>query len=904
MIPNLIKGCGISGAIRYNMGEGNEKGSNIRKELAPGAISRSVILGGQGFGFDIDSAERVELARRVMEFNGQPENQRGRTKKCKLDNLHLSLSWEPGQNPSNAEMVEAARGALKALGMEGAQAVFFRHTDAPAPHLHIVASRIDPRTGMAFADFRDQITVQAWALQWEREHNQIAPARRELHRMVDAVRAGDRVLLADILTRRNPTFTKREVDRATSYAGLGKEQAAKFRAELLGDYHVIGLREKASSPVTRYTTRAVLAAERGLQADALALAADTSFGTRLLTQREAAAFHKLTPEQTTALRHACGDEGFAMIAGQAGTGKSRAMAAIRDSYEAEGHKVVGLAWTNSVVQDMRDKGFSHAATISAELGLNRGGEAGPAPAAQWDKRTVVMVDEAAMLATKDLAAVAARAREAGAKLILVGDDKQLGSIERGGMFAPLRNAHGAAEITEVQRVKGQDQRDAFTLMHKGEFRPALALFEKEGALHWSTSAAKAEAELAKRFTQDAVAAPEKSRFIFAHTNEQVDRMNGLARGLAREAGKLGPDQRLETATGPQMFATGDRIQFTGNGRSRQGKEAGFVNGATGTITGIEAVQAGAAKGKSRVAVELDSGKALSFVVGTGKGEFDALRHGYSGTIYKGQGRTIDQTYVLVSAGWKAESSYVAMTRHREAVAVFIPQDVAADREALGKLMGRDEQKRAASGFMVDPASLQREAPREAATSRAATTPKAPVNEPPPPRHTPEMKIDAKAPQKAKEAAPRGTATTQRTPGVKAPSAAQKAAAARDPGRAADKVADAVGNVAGGAGKGVFKFMKALFGLETIVDDILSGRAGPTPEEKIEHAKEDIVAEKAGAAAEKVESEKDRLAQADEQRRALAARLAVMFPGETLEQIERRQRQEHEQDTDRGRERGR
>jgi cell division protein FtsN len=111
-------------------------------------------------------------------------------------------------------------------------------------------------------------------------------------------------------------------------------------------------------------------------------------------------------------------------------------------------------------------------------------------------------------------------------------------------------------------------------------------------------------------------------------------------------------------------------------------------------------------------------------------------------------------------------------------------------------------------------------------------------------------------------------------------------------------------VAGGAGKGVFKFMKALFGLETIVDDILSGRAGPTPEEKIEHAKEDIVAEKAGAAAEKVESEKDRLAQADEQRRALAARLAVMFPGETLEQIERRQRQEHEQDTDRGRERGR
>jgi hypothetical protein len=173
MIPNIVKGRGITGALAYSLGQGNdEKGERI--ELGAGDKSRAEILGGQNFGFAIDSAERLEMARRVMEWNGLPENQASKGRKCENDCLHASLSWEPGQNPSKAEMIEAARSFLKSLGMENAQAVFIAHNDTDHKHLHIVASRLDPLTGKTYSQENDFAKGQAWALAWEREHGQIS----------------------------------------------------------------------------------------------------------------------------------------------------------------------------------------------------------------------------------------------------------------------------------------------------------------------------------------------------------------------------------------------------------------------------------------------------------------------------------------------------------------------------------------------------------------------------------------------------------------------------------------------------------------------------------------------------------------------------------------------------------
>ena len=59
-------------------------------------------------------------------------------------------------------------------------------------------------------------------------------------------------------------------------------------------------------------------------------------------------------------------------------------------------------------------------------------------------------------------------------------------------------------------------------------------------------------------------------------------------------------------------------------------------------------------------------------------EFQSFRHGYAGTIYKGQGRTLDQTYLYHSEHWRSAASYVALTRHRDKAELFVASNTARD----------------------------------------------------------------------------------------------------------------------------------------------------------------------------------------------------------------------------------
>ena len=78
--------------------------------------------------------------------------------------------------------------------------------------------------------------------------------------------------------------------------------------------------------------------------------------------------------------------------------------------------------------------------------------------------------------------------------------------------------------------------------------------------------------------------------------------------------------------------------------------------------------------------------------------FDEFRHGYAGTIYKGQGRTLDQTYLYHSEHWRSAASYVALSRHREKTELFVAREVASDLKQLARQMARLEERRAASQF--------------------------------------------------------------------------------------------------------------------------------------------------------------------------------------------------------------
>ena len=273
-----------------------------------------------------------------------------------------------------------------------------------------------------------------------------AVARAEALRTANEQAARDPVQVLAALTRNNATFTERVVERyLEKHLGNGPGEAstpeiaqdiATVKAAVLGHGEVVALHDRdTGEAVGRFTTRTVREQERTALADGAAVAGATHHhAVRPAHQGAALGLRssRLRPDQRAAFDHAVAAGGLALIEGRAGTGKSYTLAAIHDAHARQGRRVIGLAPTNAVAQDLAADGFAEAGTVHAALFALKNGRT------RWNLKTVVVVDEAAMLDSRVTGELLGEARRAGAKVILAGDDRQLASIERGGLFAELR----------------------------------------------------------------------------------------------------------------------------------------------------------------------------------------------------------------------------------------------------------------------------------------------------------------------------------------------------------------------------------------------------------------------------------------------------------------------------------
>ena len=132
-----------------------------------------------------------------------------------------------------------------------------------------------------------------------------------------------------------------------------------------------------------------------------------------------------------------GEEQVALLVGRAGSGKSRALWAARAAWEASGHEVLGAA-PSAMAADVLEEAVGIASdTLTKLLGeLERGQRTLPS-------RSVVVVDEAGMPRSDDLARLVTFVQATSAKLVLVGDPHQLVAIGPGGLFRTLVHDHGA-----------------------------------------------------------------------------------------------------------------------------------------------------------------------------------------------------------------------------------------------------------------------------------------------------------------------------------------------------------------------------------------------------------------------------------------------------------------------------
>jgi ATP-dependent exoDNAse (exonuclease V) alpha subunit len=280
-------------------------------------------------------------------------------------------------------------------------------------------------------------------------------------------------------------------------------------------------------------------------------------------------------------------------------------------------------------------------------------------------RTVLVVDEAGMLGTRLLARVAARARRADALLVLVGDRRQLQSVEAGGGFAALGERVGRAELAHITRQREQWARDAVRAVVAGNPMPALRAFAERGLLTVADARRAAACALAADWAAAGGTTDPANHLILAGTNREVALLNALCQSERRRAGFLtGPSVRV----GAEEFCVGDRVLFTRNSRA-----LGVTNGSLGMVCRADPA-------RSLLVVRLDAGAVVTVLLG----DYQHVRLGYAVTTHKAQGATVPHAYVLAGGSMTdRELAYVQVSRARGTTRIYTDRLSAGDE--LGEL---------------------------------------------------------------------------------------------------------------------------------------------------------------------------------------------------------------------------
>ena len=191
-----------------------------------------------------------------------------------------------------------------------------------------------------------------------------------------------------------------------------------------------------------------------MEATALALSRRTTHAVSVARRRALLAGSTLGEEQGLAFGHVTRARDLAVVVGYAGSGKSTMLGAARQAWEGQGYTVRGAALSGIAAEGLEaGSGITSRTIASWEHAWAQGFELlGP--------RDVVVLDEAGMVGSRQMARVLDAVHAAGAKLVLVGDAEQLQAIEAGAAFRAIAERVGAVEITAVRRQQVDWQRDA------------------------------------------------------------------------------------------------------------------------------------------------------------------------------------------------------------------------------------------------------------------------------------------------------------------------------------------------------------------------------------------------------------------------------------------------------------
>lgn len=393
-------------------------------------------------------------------------------------------------------------------------------------------------------------------------------------------------------------------------------------------------------------------------------------------------------QRAVTLRLLLSQQRLEVVEGPAGSGKTTVLATLASGWRAVGLPVRGAALAALTAQRLQQATGIPSTSLSRLLADADRVDPATGRVAGLPAGGLVVVDEASMVGTRALVRLLHHVAAAHARLVLVGDRRQLREIDAGGLFAALaERPHPAARLTDNRRQHHDWERAALAALRAGHPQAALRVYDAHRRVHHHPD----EASLTAAITEHYLAALEEHGpvgvVLLAVRRADVAALNTAVRTRLRATGRLPADQLLLFAPDGSALplSAGDRLLVTRNDPAR-----GVFNGTRATVTSLDA---------QRVGLRADDGAVLTVPAGWAA---ERLTHAYAMTVHKAQGLTTEVA-LLYGGALDGPAGYVGLSRGRVANHLYTTDDPFE----LAQRIARHPQHTLASQLDPDPDRLYR-----------------------------------------------------------------------------------------------------------------------------------------------------------------------------------------------------
>ncbi len=491
------------------------------------------------------------------------------------------------------------------------------------------------------------------------------------------------------LTEHESTFDDADLRRvclvAAGQSGRGIADAIDLEGRLKGQGQLIRL--VAPDGRRRYTTREMLDIEKGMAETAKRLADSPAHGINAGAVDAAIeqfaldrGFH-LSVEQEAGVRHITGQGALTEIQGDAGAGKTTMLLAARSAWVRQGYTVRGAAVAGKAARKLQNDSGIPSGTLAGLLARLEPSPVttGKPPREALTEKDIVVIDEAGMVGSRQMARLLAHVEKAGAKLVLIGDTKQIQSVDAGGAFRALQRVTQAGSLTENRRQKTQEMRDVVAHARDGRAGAALKILADHGMVSVQPDRASSIHETIRRWESRGGDLRPNDVLMLANTRASVALMNLAALQNLRAKKFLGPSVRVEVRDrdgkdkGEREFHEQARVIF-----KKGDRQLGVQNGDLGTV-----LQVGRGDQGAEITIKTDQGEIVTICPEAADG-YAALEHGYAVTVHAAQGSDANHVVALPDGSMASrEMTYVTLSRMRQSTdLVFAAPDLDEDEQLL------------------------------------------------------------------------------------------------------------------------------------------------------------------------------------------------------------------------------